>query len=319
MSSADAGTLKRKHSVSTQQKLSFTAQQKPNSTATAPLSPTTKRTRRESSPREAATPVATSTMSTADMYSFPSKRASIANGKEIVDISSSPDASPAKPRNGIMRKTAPNMAVNAGPKRLMVKNFKPTRKVDPKAFLDQTWQKIEGALDTIFRQGDIDFSLEELYRGVENLCRQNMARDVKERLVKKCKEYVGGALKTKVKDSLGRTNVDVLRATLQAWSTWHEQVQYLDWIFCYLDRSYLLLDTSPSATSLSAFSAPSSSSTPSSTRVLSMAPVIWLLRTERAAIWTGICSRRPWTCCMRCMFTQNTLSHGCSSSVRNTS
>lgn len=240
MSSADAGTLKRKHSVSTQQKLSFTAQQKPNSTATAPLSPTTKRTRRESSPREAATPVATSTMSTADMYSFPSKRASIANGKEIVDISSSPDASPAKPRNGIMRKTAPNMAVNAGPKRLMVKNFKPTRKVDPKAFLDQTWQKIEGALDTIFRQGDIDFSLEELYRGVENLCRQNMARDVKERLVKKCKEYVGGALKTKVKDSLGRTNVDVLRATLQAWSTWHEQVQYLDWIFCYLDRSYLL-------------------------------------------------------------------------------
>lgn len=240
MSSADSGTLKRKHSVSTQQKLSFSAQQKPNSTATAPLSPTNKRTRRESSPREAATPVTTSTMSTADMYSFPSKRASAVSGKDVVDITSSPDNSPAKPRNGLLRKMAPNTGVNAGPKRLMVKNFKPIRKVDPKAFLDQTWQKIEGALDTIFKQGDIDFSLEELYRGVENLCRQNMARDVKERLVKKCKEYVGGALKTKVKESLGRTNVDVLRATLQAWSTWHEQVQYLDWIFCYLDRSYLL-------------------------------------------------------------------------------
>ena len=240
MSSADSGTLKRKHSVSTQQKLSFTAQQKPNAAATAPLSPTNKRTRRESSPREAATPVLPSTMSTADMYSFPSKRASMTNGKEVVDITSSPDNSPAKPRNGIMRKTAPNMGVNAGPKRLMVKNFRPVRKVDPKAFLDQTWQKIDAALDTIFKQGEIDFSLEELYRGVENLCRQNMARDVKERLVKKCKEYVGGALKTKVKESLGRTNIDVLRTTLQAWSTWHEQVQYLDWIFCYLDRSYLL-------------------------------------------------------------------------------
>ncbi|KAL1594250.1 hypothetical protein SLS59_008874 [Nothophoma quercina] len=240
MSSADSGTLKRKHSVSTQQKLSFTAQQKPNAAATAPLSPTNKRTRRESSPREAATPVLPSTMSTADMYSFPSKRASMTNGKEVVDITSSPDNSPAKPRNGMMRKTAPNMGVNAGPKRLMVKNFRPVRKVDPKAFLDQTWQKIDAALDTIFKQGEIDFSLEELYRGVENLCRQNMARDVKERLVKKCKEYVGGALKTKVKESLGRTNIDVLRTTLQAWSTWHEQVQYLDWIFCYLDRSYLL-------------------------------------------------------------------------------
>lgn len=240
MSSADTGTLKRKHSVSTQQKLSFTAQQKPTSSATAPLSPTNKRTRRESSPQDAATPVTTSVMSTADMYSFPSKRASVPNGKDVVDITSSPDNSPAKPRNGIIRKTAPNVGANAGPKRLMVKNFRPTRKVDPKAFLEQTWLKIEAALDTIFKQGEVDFSLEELYRGVENLCRQNMARDVKERLVRKCKEYVGGGLKTKVKESLARTNVDVLRATLQAWSTWHDQVQYLDWIFCYLDRSYLL-------------------------------------------------------------------------------
>lgn len=240
MSSADSGTLKRKHSVSTQQKLSFTAQQKPSSTATTPLCPTNKRTRRESSPREAATPVTASVMSTADMYNFPSKRASMSNGKEVVDITSSPDNSPAKPRNGIIRKTAPSAGTNAGPKRLMVKNFRPTRKVDPKAFLEQTWQKLEAALDTIFKQGEIDFSLEELYRGVENLCRQNMARDVKERLVRKCKEYVGGALKSKVKESLARTNVDVLRATLQAWATWHDQVQYLDWIFCYLDRSYLL-------------------------------------------------------------------------------
>ena len=240
MSSADSGTLKRKHSVSTQQKLSFTAQQKPNSTATGPLSPTNKRTRRESSPQETTVPVKTSTMSTADMYSFPSRRASVPNDVDIVEITSSPENSPAKPRNGMMRKTAPATGVNTGPKRLTVKNFRPIRKVDPKAFLDQTWQKIEGALDTIFRQGEIDFSLEELYRGVENLCRQNMARDVKERLVKKCKEHVGGALKNKVKDSLGRTNVDVLRVTLQAWNTWHEQVQYLDWIFCYLDRSYLL-------------------------------------------------------------------------------
>ena len=243
MSSADAGTLKRKHSVSTQQKLSFTAQQKPSSTTSTPLSPTSKRARREHSPHDAAVaavPAPASIMSTADMYSFPSKRASVSNGKEVVDMTSSPDGSPAKPRNGMLPKTTLNVGASAGPRRLMVKNFRPVRKVDPKAFLEQTWQKMDAALDTIFSQGKINFSLEELYRGVENLCRQNMARDVKERLVRKCKEYVGGVLKTKVKDSLSRTNVDVLRATLQAWSTWHDQIQYLDWIFCYLDRAYLL-------------------------------------------------------------------------------
>ncbi|KAF1938487.1 Cullin-domain-containing protein [Clathrospora elynae] len=230
--SANSAALKRKHTGKTIKEL-FTTQSKPNAAA-APLSPTNKRTRRESSP---VAPV--SNRSTAEMYHFPSKRADMPRNADIVDITSSPDNSPAKARNG-MRKAAPNMHANTGPKRLLVKNFKPTRKVDPTAFLDQTWGKLEKALDTIFRQGDIDFSLEELYRGVENVCRQNMAKDVKERLIAKCKDYVGGSLKAKVKESLGRTNVDVLRATLQAWAVWNSQTKYLDWIFCYLDRAYLL-------------------------------------------------------------------------------
>jgi cullin-4 len=227
--SANPGALKRKHSGKTIKEL-FTTQSKPNTAAAAPLSPSKKRTRRESSPTaiaEAATsPAPINNMSTADMYHFPSKRGDIPSHANVVDITSSPDNSPAKAngqRNG-MRKTAPNMHATGGPKRLLVKNFKPTRKVDPKVFLDQTWQKIEKALDTIFAQGAIDFSLEELYRGVENVCRQGMAKDVKERLVAKCKDYVGGSLTAKVKESLGRGNVEVLRATLQAWGVWNDQV-----------------------------------------------------------------------------------------------
>jgi cullin-4 len=227
--SANPGSLKRKHSGKTIKEL-FTTQSKPNVASAAPLSPTSKRTRRESSPiasTEVATPPASaSNMSTADMYHFASKRADIPSNATVVDITSSPENSPTKgngQRNG-MRKAAPNMHATSGPKRLLVKNFRPTRKADPKAFLDQTWQKIEKALETIFQQGAIDFSLEELYRGVENVCRQNMAKDIKERLVAKCKDYVGGSLKAKVKESLGRTNVDVLRATLQAWAVWNSQM-----------------------------------------------------------------------------------------------
>jgi cullin-4 len=227
--SANPGALKRKHSGKTIKEL-FNTQSKPKLASAAPLSPTSKRTRRDSSPiatTEIATPPAPITkMSTADMYHFPSKRAGISNNADVVDITSSPDNSPAKAngqRNGL-RKAAPNMHANTGPKRLVVKNFKPTRKVDPRVFLDQTWQKIEKALDTIFRQDDVDFSLEELYRGVENVCRQNMAKDIKERLITTCRDYVGGSLKAKVKESLGRPNIDVLRATLQAWALWNSQM-----------------------------------------------------------------------------------------------
>jgi cullin-4 len=226
--SANQGTLKRKHSGKTIKEL-FTTQSKPHAATAAPLSPTKKRPRREpereSSPPadEAATArTAASAMSTADMYHFPSKRG------DVVDMTASPDSSPARasaPRSTHgSRKTAPNMHPTGGPKRLLVKNFKPTRKVDPAVFLDQTWQKIDGALDTIFAQAAIDFSLEELYRGVENLCRQGMAKDVKERLVAKCRDYVGGSLTAKVHESLGRGNVEVLRATLQAWAVWNEQM-----------------------------------------------------------------------------------------------
>lgn len=160
------------------------------------------------------------------MYHFPSKKTGIPAGAEVVDISSSPDSSPAKPstpKNGV-RKSTPNMHVNGGPKKMLVKNFKPARKVDPKVFLEQTWQKVDKALDTVFAQGNIDFSLEELYRGVENLCRQGMAKETCDKLVEKCRGHITDVLKERVKEKLGWENVDVLRATLQTWATWMDQM-----------------------------------------------------------------------------------------------
>jgi len=167
------------------------------------------------------------------MYSFPSKRAAGPDGADS-------RATAAGGQRNSLRKTAPPTHAATGPKRLLVKNFRPVRKVDPRVFLDQTWAKTDRALDTIFGQGDIDFSLEELYRGVENVCRQNMAREVKDRLIARCNAHVAGSLKSRVQASVGRANVDVLRATLQVWAEWNSQVKYLDWIFCYLDRAYLL-------------------------------------------------------------------------------
>lgn len=226
-----SGDRKRKHPEPTIRDL-FTSQQKPNTGATAPISPTSKRSRLDSSVKDPAAAIKDKdtkevhALSTANMYHFPSKKLDLQGHVDVVDLSSSPDATPTKsttPKNGI-RKATPNLQANGGPKRMLVKNFKPVRKVDPKTFLDQVWKKVDGALDTIFAQDKIDFSLEELYRGVENLCRQNLAQDACDRLVKKCEDYVKETLREKVMEMMGRKDVDVLRGTLQAWTAWNEQL-----------------------------------------------------------------------------------------------
>lgn len=76
-------------------------------------------------------------------------------------------------------------------------------------------------------------------------------------LLEKYEKHVFGTLGAKVKETRGHKDVDVLRATLKAWATWLEQLvsapllvgkgifademqRYIEWFFCYLDRSYLL-------------------------------------------------------------------------------
>lgn len=116
---------------------------------------------------------------------------------------------------------------------MFVKNFKVTRKADPRVFFEQTWAKVDAALDTVFARGEINFSLEELYRGVENLCRQGMAKDVLHKLVEKCEGYIKGELVEGVKEAVreGRMPTDVLRKTLGAWAIWGEQM--VSWLLLH--------------------------------------------------------------------------------------
>ncbi|ORY08578.1 Cullin family-domain-containing protein [Clohesyomyces aquaticus] len=267
--SANPADRKRKHSHSSHTITElFTAQQKPNtqsSSARAEGSGKRNKLDCETNPKEKEPAgdtdvalgdrqrtglgaAATGTMSSKNMYHFPSsKPRGIPADAEVVDISSSPDNSPSpkwslmQQKNGMRKPGVNALHPNpAGPKRMLVKNFRPARKVDPKEFLNQVWAKVDAALDTVFGGLEIRFSLEELYRGVENLCRQGMAGEVCDRLKVKCEGYVAKELKSKVADLTGRKDVDVLRGALQAWATWGEQLKYLHWIFCYMDRAYLL-------------------------------------------------------------------------------
>ena len=68
------------------------------------------------------------------------------------------------------------------------------------------------------------FPLEELYRGVENVCRQGHASIIHTRLKVKCKENVGRTLKIPILEKASEKNVDVLRAVLAAWTRWKTQM-----------------------------------------------------------------------------------------------
>lgn len=106
------------------------------------------------------------------MYSFPSNRK-----PGIAEAASTASPTAAPPRNGA--KPTPTMQANGGPKRMLVKNFRPARKVDTEAFLKQTWQNIDRALDTVFAGGQDGFqSRGAVSRGGEPVSAGNGEGDV---------------------------------------------------------------------------------------------------------------------------------------------
>ncbi|KAF4308485.1 Cullin [Botryosphaeria dothidea] len=159
------------------------------------------------------------------MYSFPSKKQQ--NGSNVIDLTGkTPSPSPSPARNGLIGARSnnsshrPNFNPNTGAKQLVVKNLRKTPRTDPKEYFNQVWGWLDEALAKIFAGREIDFSLETLYRGVENVCRQGHASELAAKLQKRCEVYVETELKKGLLEKADQTNVDVLRAVLSAWRTW---------------------------------------------------------------------------------------------------
>ena len=169
------------------------------------------------------------------MYSFTSN---------IIDLTASPTKSPAgsplsrKTSNGI-RPT--NAMQSNGTKKLIVKNFKKSTKSDPDQYFNQVWVQLDEALEAIFSHDIKPFSMEQLYRGVENICRQGKAPTLFQKLQAKCKDHILKKVKASIIDMAdGRSDTDTLNVTVEAWATWRRQLTTIRSIFYYMDRSYLL-------------------------------------------------------------------------------
>lgn len=180
------------------------------------------------------------------MYNFPSRSPP---GKNVIDLTSSPGASPSPRRPSVARPLKPTFNPHAGAKKLVVKNLRTSSGRDPRAYLEQVWALLDKALGEIFEgveggsaagkevdgadgarrtngavQVKLSTSMEELYKGVENLCRQGHAGELCERLEGKSKRYISEVVRERLLEKANEENADVLRAVLKTWAVWNRQV-----------------------------------------------------------------------------------------------
>lgn len=174
-----------------------------------------------------------------DMFKFPSPRPRQA--AEVIDLTDeSPNSSPMRSKvNGIRRPT--NIGPHTGPKRLVVRNEKIVLRADQDEYYNTVWSWLDVSLLAIFADEKLPYSNEELYKGVENVCRQGKAADLYGKLKSSCNWNVLHNVNEPLFQTPGNDNaVDVLQSVVRAWYRWSKQMETVRSIFFYLDRSYLL-------------------------------------------------------------------------------
>ncbi|KAJ9602844.1 hypothetical protein H2200_012624 [Cladophialophora chaetospira] len=128
-----------------------------------------------------------------------------------------------------------------GPKKLVVKNLRAASRLDTKAYFEKTWAEEDKALDAIFRNEKDPYSLEELYKGAENTCRHGHSADLYDSLSAKCEAHLNDHVRDGIKrEEAKSSDVEVLKAFVNAWQTWQKQLQTVRQIFFYMDQTYCL-------------------------------------------------------------------------------
>lgn len=143
--------------------------------------------------------------------------------RSIAGVSANAPSAKAQPFGPNARQN--NFSPHAGAKKLVVKNLRTGPRMNQEPYFDKTWAQLDAALSAIFDGQKPESSLEELYKGAENICRQERAALLAKKVQERCKDYVAGKLRDNlVTRAGGGTDVDTLRAVIEAWSVWHSRL-----------------------------------------------------------------------------------------------
>nr|POF13561.1 cullin-4a [Quercus suber] len=239
--SSSAGQKRKRPTASDHQSVAslFAAQHKPQASQ-RPVSPTIKRSQPETKVTSIHLPAepATTPLGRGNMYTFTSR----STGDTAVDLTkSSPSTSPQIRRTSGTVGGRSSLNPHVGAKKLVVKNLKTNATWDSKAYFERIWDQLDLALTVIFNDGTDGYNREDLYKGVENVCRQGGASSLYSRFIGRCRNHVEqDLLKDQLLQSDFSDNISGLRAVLAQWNRWKAQMFTIRAIFFFMDRSYLL-------------------------------------------------------------------------------
>lgn len=122
-------------------------------------------------------------------------------------------------------------------KKLVIKPLKSRPKL-PDNFERDTWARLQAAVQAVHAKCAVGHSLEELYRAVEDMCLQNLAAVVYDRLREECEQHVASRLDM----LLGQTpdTLAFLSLVQATWADHCDQMLTLRSIFLYLDRTHVM-------------------------------------------------------------------------------
>ncbi|KAL3473128.1 hypothetical protein BJX99DRAFT_249177 [Aspergillus californicus] len=180
--------------------------------------------------------VSTTHPGSGEMYSFPN------TGSKAAGVGGPMLSSPAlQARPGNAPSHQSNFTPHTGAKRLVVKNLRTGTRLNQDSYFDKVWAQLDAALSAIFSGGKPEVSIEELYKGAENVCRQGRAAALSKRLQERCREHVAGKLRdTLIEKAQMESKTDTLRSVVEAWKVWQSMLVTIRWIFYYLDQSFHL-------------------------------------------------------------------------------
>ena len=218
-----------------------TTKQAPSRTSEEyPPSPPNKRLKKSHEKPATSDPSPIKAIAADEMYNFTTSKLRPPPPSEVVDLTTSPHASPPrKQANGMGRPF--NLVSHTGPKKLVVKNLKSVPRSNPDDYANRVWEQLDVSLTALFEDSKLPYSLEELYKGVEFSCRQDRGPVIFTKMREKCTLGMTSLVQqTTLQSSACHSDIEVLRLTIHGWSRWNRQFDTIRSIFFYLDRSYLL-------------------------------------------------------------------------------
>ncbi|OCT95365.1 cullin-4A [Xenopus laevis] len=138
--------------------------------------------------------------------------------------------------NGLTKSSALTSKPTAS-KKLIIKNFKDKPKL-PDSYTQDTWQKLQEAVNAIESSTSIKYNLEELYQAVENLCSYKVSHTLYKQLRQVCEEHMKAQIHQFREESLD--SFLFLKKVNRCWKDHCRQMIMIRSIFLFLDRTYVL-------------------------------------------------------------------------------